>query len=253
MFSVEVVLLLYSMKINYPETFVMLRGNHETRTMTTYFNFRSEVLLKYDAQVYEVIMETFDTMPLGCVINDEYLAVHGGLSPQMRTLADINTIMRYSEPPQSGFFCDLLWSDPVDDATAKSHHTFVKNHNRGCSVFFDPSSTNKFLRENNLLSIIRAHEAKSDGYQLHQWNGPSEVPPVITIFSAPNYCDFLKNKGAYMKLKDGAINIQQFSATDHPYVLPEFMDVFQWSLPFVGEKVVDMLYQILKLTSDDTN
>lgn len=47
-FSVEATLLLYSIKLTYPKTVVMLRGNHECRQMTSFFNFRTEVLIKYD-------------------------------------------------------------------------------------------------------------------------------------------------------------------------------------------------------------
>ena len=56
-----------------------------------------------------------------------------------------------------------------------------------------------FLKKNNVLAIIRAHESLPDGYKMHRWNGNEQFPTVITIFSAPNYCDAYKNKGAVIK------------------------------------------------------
>lgn len=96
------------------------------------------------------------------------------------------------------------------------------------------------------MSIIRAHEAQLDGYKMHRWNGNQEFPIVITIFSAPNYCDVYNNKGAVIKFNNNTLNIQQFNYTPHPYILPSFMDIFTWSLPFVSEKVAELLYHIIK-------
>lgn len=103
----------------------------------------------------------------------------------------------------------------------------------------------QFISDNKLTSIIRAHEAQADGYKMHMVNKQTGIPRVITIFSAPNYCDVYKNKAACLKFDNNVLNIKQFIESPHPYYLPNFMDVFHWSLPFVAEKVTDMLANVL--------
>jgi serine/threonine-protein phosphatase 2B catalytic subunit len=115
---------------------------------------------------------------------------------------------------------------------------------------FGIDAVTTFLKKNNLTAIIRAHEAQFDGYKMQMINEQTQIPRVITIFSAPNYCDVYKNKGACLKFDDELLNIRQFVSSPHPYYLPNFMDVFTWSLPFVAEKVTDMLYSILSFEAD---
>ena len=111
---VEVLLYLLALKINYPKQITLQRGNHESRSMTQYFTFRDECLEKYDQETYDLIMDFFDTLPLMSVVNNLYLCVHGGISPEMIEIEDVNTkINRFQEPPNTGLYCDLLWSDPV--------------------------------------------------------------------------------------------------------------------------------------------
>jgi len=81
---------------------------------------------------------------------------------------------------------------------------------------------------------------------MHKTNPSTGFPSVITIFSAPNYCDVYNNKGAILKFDNSTLNILQFNCVPHPYHLPNFMDVFTWSIPFVVEKVTEMLYFILE-------
>ena len=69
---------------------------------------------------------------------------------------------------------------------------------------------------------------------------------VITVFSAPNYCDVYKNKGAIVKFSNNNFSVQQYGYTDHPYLLPNFLDIFTWSLPFVTEKVLEILMVMLR-------
>lgn len=48
------------------------------------------------------------------LIDEDILCVHGGLSPDIRTLDQIRTLDRNQEIPYKGAFCDLVWSDPED-------------------------------------------------------------------------------------------------------------------------------------------
>jgi serine/threonine-protein phosphatase 2B catalytic subunit len=148
--------------------------------------------------------------------------------------------------------CDILWADPLEEfGQEKNSDYFVHNHVRGCSYFFSYPAACNFLEKNNLLSVIRAHEAQDAGYRMYRKTRTTGFPSVMTIFSAPNYLDVYNNKAAVLKYENNVMNIRQFNCTPHPYWLPNFMDVFTWSLPFVGEKITDMLIAILSTCSED--
>nr|XP_028563463.1 serine/threonine-protein phosphatase 2B catalytic subunit gamma isoform isoform X3 [Podarcis muralis] len=159
---------------------------------------------------------------------------------------------RFKEPPAFGPMCDLLWSDPSEDyGNEKTLEHFTHNTVRGCSYFYSYPAICEFLQNNNLLSVIRAHEAQDAGYRMYRKSQTTGFPSLITIFSAPNYLDVYNNKAAVLKYENNVMNIRQFNCSPHPYWLPNFMDVFTWSLPFVGEKVTEMLVNILNICSDD--
>jgi serine/threonine-protein phosphatase 2B catalytic subunit len=108
--------------------------------------------------------------------------------------------------------CDILWADPLEEfGQEKTNDFFIHNHVRGCSYFFSYPAACAFLEKNNLLSIIRAHEAQDAGYRMYRKTRTTGFPSVMTIFSAPNYLDVYNNKAAVLKYENNVMNIRQFS------------------------------------------
>ena len=131
---------------------------------------------------------------------------------------DINKINRFIEPPKYGLFCDLIWADPVENDDGVCEGPFRTNDIRGCSYFYGQDAVTNFLERNNLISVIRAHEAQLEGYKMHRWNGGQEFPMVITIFSAPNYCDVYNNKGAVIKFDVYCYFLLTEQRSQHPII-----------------------------------
>jgi serine/threonine-protein phosphatase 2B catalytic subunit len=254
-FSVEIVLYLWSLKIIYPEKLTLLRGNHECRHLADHFTFKRECLIKYSQKVYDACIKSFCNLPLCALVNKQLFCVHGGISPQLLSLNDVNKLNRDREPPSHGLMCDLLWADPAqdynDEVAIPTNVAFTANSTRGCSFYYNYNAVSNFLQNNDLLCVIRAHEAQDNGFRMYKNMEKTEFPSVITIFSAPNYLDVYNNKGAIIVYEKDMMNTKQFSCTTHPYWLPNFMDVFTWSLPFVAEKVTELFLFIFKLNTDD--
>jgi serine/threonine-protein phosphatase 2B catalytic subunit len=55
--------------------------------------------------------------------------MHGGVSPNMKSLAEINKADRFKEIPLEGLLCDIMWSDPLDDEIADKYD-FMENSER---------------------------------------------------------------------------------------------------------------------------
>ncbi|KAH9042647.1 Metallo-dependent phosphatase [Lactarius pseudohatsudake] len=263
-FGIECLLYLYALKIWHPERIFLIRGNHECRHLTEYFTFKRECLHKYSEKVYDACIESFSALPLSGLLDGKFFCVHGGISPELNTVSDIDRINRFQEPGSFGLLCDLLWSDPVPnfghetEPTHSQHPSPVPpgqmwghNTTRGCSYYFTYEAVIKFLERNELLGVIRGHEAQDAGYVMFRKTPTKKFPSVITVFSAPNYLDVYHNRGAVLKYANKSITIRQYHARPHPYWLPNFMDAFTWSLPFVGTKIIEMLLAVLAVCSQE--
>lgn len=187
--SVETFELLMCYKIKYPSHITLLRGNHESRQITVVYGFLDEIVRKYgNSNPWSYCIEVFDLLPIGAVVDGEVLCLHGGLSPEIRTIDQIRTIERNIEIPHDGPFCDLMWSDP------DNIETWVLS-NRGAGWLFGSKVTKEFNHINNLQLVARAHQLAQDGYMY--WF-PGDI--LVTVWSAPNYCYRCGNLAAILEL-----------------------------------------------------
>jgi len=86
LYGIEVLIFLFALKINKPSKVYLLRGNHESRSMTEFFTFREECMTKYSSDIYDMFMDSFDLLPLVAVVNKEFLCTHGGISPELKQI-----------------------------------------------------------------------------------------------------------------------------------------------------------------------
>eukprot|EP01119_Soliformovum_irregulare_P009914 TRINITY_DN2388_c0_g1_i4.p1 TRINITY_DN2388_c0_g1~~TRINITY_DN2388_c0_g1_i4.p1 ORF type:complete len:110 (+),score=26.90 TRINITY_DN2388_c0_g1_i4:442-771(+) len=91
----------------------------------------------------------FNWLPIAAVLKDAIFFVHGGLSPELRTLGQIRAIQRPIDVPDRGLLPDLLWSIPDEQA-----EQWVEQDRGGTTLAFGPKVVKKFLEENNLQSMV---------------------------------------------------------------------------------------------------
>lgn len=212
-FSVEVIFTLFAYKWLYPNSFFLSRGNHETIDMNRVYGFEGEVKTKYTDATFRAFTEIFNNVPLCNLIQKRVLVLHGGLfSKDDVSLDDLRNIDRRRQPGSEGLMCELLWSDP-QDAPGRGASK------RGVALQFGPDVTDNFCKHNGLDCIIRSHEVKQDGYVIEHGG------KCITVFSAPNYCDNVGNKGAFIHItpdtseeKGYSMEFKQFEAVPHPNI-----------------------------------
>jgi serine/threonine-protein phosphatase PP1 catalytic subunit len=118
--SIEAMMLLLCYKIVYPEGLFLLRGNHESAIVNMVYGFYDECKRRYSTKVYRAFCDVFNTFPVAALVADSILCMHGGISPSLNDLDDIENIVRPCEVPNAGLLADLLWADPDPEITVSS-------------------------------------------------------------------------------------------------------------------------------------
>lgn len=208
-YSLETFTRLLTLKAKYPSKITLLRGNHESRQITQVYGFYDECLNKYgNVNAWKYCCSVFDLLTVAALIDEKILCVHGGLSPDIKTVDQIRYLQRNQEIPHKGAFCDLVWSDPEDV-------DYWSNSPRGAGYLFGAKVTHDFMKINSLTLICRAHQLVHEGYK-YMFD-----QKLVTVWSAPNYCYRCGN----------IASILQFQSTDSMeaklfYAVPDADRVF---------------------------
>jgi protein phosphatase len=191
-FSLETILLLFTLTLKYPERFSLIRGNHETKKVSSEYGFRTELLASgYPETVFDAFCEAFSWMPIAAVVQNSFFCVHGGLAPTIETVSQIESIQRPIVADTEVMAVRMmLWADPTDTQSVR----FAESQ-RGGVLAYGPIAVKAFLQANGLSAIIRAHQCV---------NGvvPTRGMPVYTVFSASNYNPHEANDSGVLLVSD---------------------------------------------------
>ena len=208
--SLDLICLLFALKIKYPEQFHMIRGHHEDRAVNRILGFAEECEGKMGEDsksgnsIFGKVNTVFDCLPLAAVVERKLFCVHGGIGQNVLNLKQIDKIPKPIEvchdinqiSRDQILLNELLWTDPVQNLPNND-----PENNRGffgCETIrsnkFSMERITNFLVNNGLAMLIRSHEFVKDGYE-------NIDNKLITFGSCLDYCGKLKNAGGIMFVK----------------------------------------------------
>lgn len=197
--GVEVMALLLALKVEYPTTVYIIRGNHEEAQTCRVYGFLQECRAKLDADCWNTFVDVFRYLPLAAAVSaasGTFFCTHGGLSPHSNAIEGLQFLNREEygdhymlDHADSETMDGLMWSDPCEQSGYRQNF-------RGCGFVFGPDATESFCTANNVQFVCRAHQMVQEGYK---WDHDDRL---LTLFSAPNYCGINDNRGAIAILRN---------------------------------------------------
>lgn len=189
-FSIETVILIFVMKVIWPRSVYIIRGNHEFSEMWDHCGFLNEIEGRYpNMGVASMLQNVFAHLPIGALVNERTLCIHGGIGPSVKEVSMIQNLYKPIYAFDQGIITDILWSDPCEDIDEFEPSPRGTGHKYGKAVL------KKFLDDNKLDLLVRGHECIETGVQYSLGN------LVATVFSASTYCNSMSNLAGVLKLK----------------------------------------------------
>lgn len=182
--SLECIVLLLALKCRFPNSYYLLRGNHESRAVNLDYGFQRELIDRFDdtvgRQLWEKFNDVFDYLPLAGLIAKKILCMHGGISSCLKHLSDIKGIIRpIKDPLLEPLAKDLLWADP-----SPAVDNYGSNNLRGADIeVFGKKAVTQTCDNLQLMLIIRAHQVVVN--LLLVFNSSLGCPQRISLLYSP--------------------------------------------------------------------
>lgn len=222
--QLEVVIMVFVLKIMMPTKVALNRGNHEDPEQNRFggdFGFQNRCLQRLGNQddgiaVFKTVHEVFAYLPVGCRIDKQILCVHGGLGDgnwSVRQVVGTRRPLNHKQLCEDPVIWNILWSDPTEDQEQRcfGSHSSCRDGHAGVMKTFGKDVTKNFCNNNNLAMVVRSHQAKPNGkgYDvLHDGR-------LIRVFTARDY-EGCRNSGAIL-------DVQRTDGSDKLVVKPQVL------------------------------
>ena len=215
-YSLENILLLFALKVKYPEFIYLIRGHHEDIQVNISNGLGEECKERLDDDItknkslFYYINQVFNLLPFGVLIDDNILCIHGGIGSRVNSISDIENIKRPCKVnfnvsnKEEQIILDLLYSEYSDDINDIEPNRY-REEGKGFIVNYGKERLNKFLLDNKINLLITSHKFCKEGVM--SFNDDR----LLQVFSASNYYDKYNNFGGMIligkKNKNKPINI----------------------------------------------
>ena len=143
-----------------PKTCILLRGNHETLTMNTYYGFLDVASRRVGVKGYRKVLKAFASMPYAALYNNRILLLHGGIAKGLNEVGQLETLPRGEEDVEDVIAAQVLWNDPREGVRG-----FVESDRGAGAYYFGEDVFNSFMDGNGLGLLVRSHEPMPNGYR----------------------------------------------------------------------------------------
>ena len=200
-YSLEVIFLLFALKVRYPESIILLRGHHEDENINKKLGLFEDCEKRFsDPLLFSKLNAIFDILPLAATIDNKILCCHGGIGSRVNSLADISKIQRplsvFQEvkTPDQQIIIDLLYSEYCEDIQEVSTNEDRDTQKFGYITKFGKDRLAKFLNDNNLSLLLTSHSWVNEGVKAYN------NEKIVIIYSCTSYMDKASNIGGILNV-----------------------------------------------------